>query len=180
MLEYTTDEVWIHFGGGRRAWMSRCAACRDLATHKRQLHRHALACWKLELWYRAWEREDVITDLLLEWAAVAPDLTAKASRGPVPVVPSDAGQAPYPDELQSRVALVYYQAQEPLQQGMAECQRRLELGGAGRGRLHWRRGCWAYDQLFGVWTSWPLPPAIAAEGPGAGAGIGRGPSASWS
>lgn len=171
MLEYTTDELWIHFGDGRRAWTSRCAECRRLAIQERQLHRHALACWKLELWYRAWEHEDAITSLLLEWAEVTPGFTAKASRVPLPVVPSDASQAPYPEVPESRVALVYYHAQEPLQQGMAECQRRLEMGGAGRGRLYWRRGCWAYDQLFGVWTGWPPPPAAAGE-PGRGASVG--------
>ncbi|MEW6522085.1 MAG: hypothetical protein AB1445_00700 [Bacillota bacterium] len=159
VLQYTTDDVWVHFGDGRQTWAVTCEPCQIAAVRERRLHPHALACWKLEIWYGCWEHSDAISQLLMDWASETPGLAAKLSRTAVPVVASDPRQSPYPAEGWSRVALVYYRTKDELQRGIGECRARLEAGGAGRGLIHWRRGCWVYDDLFGSWTSWPESPA---------------------
>ncbi len=158
MTSLFQDQLWIHFGDGRRRWHERCALCQG---HTRatscQLPQEALSCWKVEIWYSAWAHPDLIDDVLFEWAMEAPSLAGKLSLEPLTVVASDPVQAPYPDPGPSRVALIYACDSHELATLQEEVELRLVKSGAGPGKTHFRRGCWAYDETYSPWTSWTAP-----------------------
>ncbi len=152
-----SDQLWVHFGKGRIKWKERCRACQShVCPEDIVLPIEALDCWKVEIWYSVWAHPHHIDRVFLAWVMEDPSLAGKFSIENLPVIASDALQEPYPDEPRSRVAFIYVWQYADLYRRKEETHMRLVAGGAGPGRVHFRRGCWGYDEIYRPWPTWPF------------------------
>ena len=154
MSSFLQDHIWIHFGEARHRWLERCVRCQEHSENVRgEVPEEALSCWKVEVWYSCWTCPQAIDAALLNWAMEEPGLAGKMSLEPIEVIASDPAQAPYPT-TKCRVALIYVGLEQEIKVVKEETVHRLASSGAGRGRVHHRRGCWSYDEIYSPWPTW--------------------------